>query len=35
MNVMDWLNDNLLIAGIIGIIFGIIAKYVVRALKNK
>ena len=35
MTVMEWLNDNLIVAGVIGIALGIVAKYVVRALKKK
>lgn len=34
MNFMEWLNDNLIIAGIIGVAAGIVAKYVVRGLKK-
>jgi len=33
MNFAEWLNDNLIIAGIIGIALGIVAKYVVRGIK--
>ncbi len=35
MNITQWLNDNLIVAGIIGIALGIIAKYIVRGLKAK
>lgn len=34
MNFMNWLNDNLIIAGVIGIVAGIIAKYIYRGYKN-
>jgi hypothetical protein len=34
MSFMDWLNDNLLVAALIGVACGIIAKYVVRGLKK-
>ncbi len=32
---MEWLKDNLLVAALIGIVAGIIAKYIVRGLKSK
>ena len=32
---MNWLNENMVIAGLIGIALGITAKYVVRAMKDK
>lgn len=33
MNYAEWLNDNLIIAGVIGIALGVVAKYVVRGIK--
>lgn len=35
MNFMEWLNDNLIVAGIVGIAAGVVAKYIYRANKAK
>ena len=32
---MEWLKDNLVIAALLGVVLGIIAKYVVRSMKAK
>ena len=32
---MDWLKDNLVVAALLGVVLGIIAKYVVRNMKAK